>query len=80
MSVNYLMVPIVEVVRTVAPRYGMARDGYTLRSGAPSSLMVRLQGERRFRRLMIWQFSNAGTAFLKIKGIPYVVRDVPGYV
>jgi hypothetical protein len=77
--VEYLKTPIVESRRTETPRYGIAADGYTLRSGAPTSLMVRLDGETRFRRLMVWQFSNAGTAFVRIKGTPYVVNeyDIP---
>jgi hypothetical protein len=75
---EYLTVPIVETKRTQAPRYGMTADGYTCRSGAPSSLMVRLEGEKRWRRLMIWQFSNAGTAFVRVKGKYLIVRDIPG--
>lgn len=78
MSVRYLHETgreITEVKRTETPRYGMTADGYTVRAGAPTSLMVRLDGETRWRRLMIWCFSNAGTAFVRIKGEPYVVRD-----
>lgn len=72
---TYLTTKIVESKRTEIPRYGMNRDGYTSRRGAPTSLMVRLEGEKRFRRLMVWQFSNAGTAFVRRKGEPYIVRD-----
>ncbi len=72
---NYLKTAIVESKRTSQPSYGMARDGYTLKSGAPTSLMVRLEGEKRFRRLMVWQFSNAGTCFLRIKGEAMIVPD-----
>lgn len=79
MSVTYLETLIVETRATEAPRYGMARSGYTLRSGAPTHLLVRLEGEKRFRRLMVWQFSNAGTCFVRVKGIPHIVRDVPGH-
>lgn len=57
------------------PRYGMTRAGYTKRSGAPSSTMVRLEGEKRWRRVMVWQFSNAGTTFVRINGKPHIVRD-----
>ena len=80
MSVTYLTTPIVEVRIDPPPRgSGMTRDGYTKRSGAPTERMIRLQGEKRWRRLMIWQFSNLGTLFVNIDGKPHVVRqeDIP---
>lgn len=79
MSAQYLETPIVEAKRTETPWYGVTSLGYSVRSGAPSSLMIRLDGEKRFRRLMIWQFSNAGTAFVRIKGQPLIVNeyDIP---
>ena len=80
MSVTYLSTPIVEVRIDPPPRgSGMTRDGYTKRSGAPTERMIRLQGEKRWRRLMIWQFSNMGTLFVNIDGKPHVVRqeDIP---
>lgn len=54
----------------------MTRGGYTKRSGAPIGIMIRLVGEARWRRVMVWQFSNAGTCFVRIKGVPHIVRDV----
>ena len=76
MSVTYLTTPIVEVRNDPPPRgSGMTREGYTKRSGAPTSRMIRLQGEKRWRRLMAWQFSNLGTLFVKINGKPHVVRE-----
>lgn len=76
MSVTYLTTPIVEVRHDPPPRgSGMTREGYTKRSGAPTSRMIRLQGEKRWRRLMVWQFSNLGTLFVKIDGKPHVVRE-----
>jgi len=75
MAVDYLSTPIVETKRTETPRYGIAADGYTLRSGAPTSIMLRLEGEKIWRRLMCWCFSNAGTCFVRVKGAPLVVRD-----
>jgi len=72
MAVTYLA-RIAEKKTTARPSYGMARSGYTLRSGAPSSTMIRLEGEKRWRRVMIWQFSNAGTAFVRIGGKPYII-------
>lgn len=77
MSANYLTRKIAESKRTLLPRYGMSRQGYTLRSGAPTSVMVRLEGDRIWRRVMVWQFSNAGTAFVRIKGEAFVVSDIP---
>ena len=76
MSVTHLTTPIVEVRHDPPPRgSGMTREGYTKRSGAPTSRMVRLQGEKRWRRLMIWQFSNLGTLFVNLDGKPHVVRE-----
>ena len=76
MSVTYLTTPIVEVRNDPPPRgSGMTRDGYTKRSGAPTARMIRLQGEKRWRRLMVWQFSNLGTMFVNIAGKPHVVRE-----
>ena len=75
MTVQYLETTIVSARNTETPRYGMTVEGYTKRSGAPTSLMIRLEGEKRERRLMVWQFSNAGTCFVRIGGIPFIVRD-----
>ena len=75
---KYLTTPIVEIKQTETPRYGMTVDGYTKRSGAPTSYLVRLDGEKRFRRLMCWQFSNAGTCFLRLRGECLVVTNLPG--
>ncbi len=75
----YLKTPIAEAKRTHTPRHKMAADGYTTRSGAPTSLMIRLEGQRRWRRVMCWQFSNACTLFVRVNGNPFVVRkcDIP---
>ena len=77
MQVNYLDRPIVSARATRQPSYGMARDGYTVRSGAPTMWMIRLAGEKRERRLMVWHFSNLPTHFVRIGKKPYIVRDVP---
>ena len=66
---------IVEKKSTKTPRYGLTRDGYTLRSGAPTHLMIKLEGEKIWRRLMCWQFSNCGTLFVKIKGEYFTISD-----
>lgn len=76
MSVKYLEESrITRAKRTDAPRYGMTADGYTKRSGAPTSYMIQIDGESRWRRVMIWQFSNAGTIFVRVKGEPLVISN-----
>ena len=37
--------------------------------------MVRLVGEKRWRRLMCWQFSNASTCFVRVDGADLIVND-----
>jgi hypothetical protein len=79
-GVTYLTTPIAEVRNDPPPRgSGMTREGYTKRSGAPTARMIRLQGEKIWRRLMVWQFSNLGTMFVNIGGKPHIVReeDIP---
>lgn len=73
--VQYLQTKIVDVKTTEIPRYGMSADGYTKRSGAPTSKMIKLEGEKIWRRLMYWQFSNASTCFVNINKQPFVVTD-----
>lgn len=77
--VAYLETRIAEHKTTDQPRWGMCADGYTQRSGAPTSHMIRLDGETRWRRLMVWCFSNCGTLFVRIKGVCLVVHeyDIP---
>ena len=75
MAVEYLQAPIVAVKLTATPRYGIAADGYTIRSGAPTNKLIQLQGDSRWRRLMVWQFSNAGTLFVRVKGVPLIVNE-----
>jgi len=74
--VDYLKKDIAEAKRTPVSRTrGMTRMGYTTRAGAPTQWMIRLKGEKVWRRVMVWQFSNAGTAFVRIDGKPYVITD-----
>jgi len=75
MSVEYLQRKIVEKRETATPRWGMTVDGYTCRSGAPTRWMIRLEGEKRWRRLMCLCFSNAGSLFVKVGGQTFFVRD-----
>jgi len=73
--VNYLTTDISESKWTDRPRWGITADGYTKLSGAPTTMLVRLKGESRWRRLMVWQFSNVHCCFLRIKGTTYHVRE-----
>jgi len=73
MATVYLAREIAEAKRTAAPQYGLTQSGYTLRSGAPTTTMIRLAGEKRWRRMMVWCFSNAGTCFVRIGGVPHIV-------
>lgn len=72
----YLTTPIAEVKidpPCQAPLPRLTRDGYTVRAGSPTLTRIRLEGEKRWRRLMVWQFSNAGTCFVRIKGQSLIV-------
>lgn len=75
MSVKYLEVKVAEAKRTNTPLYGMAADGYTKKSGAPTSYMIRLEGEKIWRRIMVYQISNVGSLFVKIKGEVLYIRN-----
>lgn len=66
---------IVETRYTERPLGGHTLEGYTLRKGAPTSLLIRLEGESRWRRVYVWCFANAGTAFVRILGKPFILRD-----
>lgn len=69
MSAKYLQVSFSDVrAEECAPRYGWCRDGYTRRSGAPTRYIVRLAGEKRSRRVMVWISSNSGTMFVRVRG------------
>lgn len=75
MDTKYLKTEIVETKFSPSPRYGFTRLGCTVKGGAPTSIMVRLDGETRWRRLMVWSFSNVSTCFLRIKGEAFVVHE-----
>lgn len=74
-DIEYLATPIVAAKSTEVPRYGMTVDGYTKRSGAPTSWMVKLEGENRWRRIMVICFSNVGSCFIRIGGRNVYVQD-----
>lgn len=65
---KYLQTEIAQVKYTDTPRYGFTRMGYSVRTGAPSHVMIRLEGEGRWRRVMVWCFSNASTYFVRVAG------------
>lgn len=49
-------------------RWGMTAGGYTAASGAPTDYLIRLDGAKRWRRLMFYQISNAGSCFVRGPG------------
>ncbi len=55
--------------------HGCNKYGYTHKSGAPTSIMIRFADETIWRRLMVWQFSNVGTLFVRMKGKEYIIRE-----
>jgi hypothetical protein len=57
---------------TSVPRYGVTVDGYSHRSGAPTKWMIKV--DNRWRRVMVWCFSNASTLFVRIKGKEYIIN------
>jgi len=48
-------------------------DGYTKRSGAPTPLMVKIEGSNRWYRVYQVCFSNVGTNFIKTKENPFLL-------
>jgi hypothetical protein len=74
-NVKYLQDQIEELIVTDVPQYGMTADGYTKRSGAPTGYKIRLAGEKRWRRVMCWCFSNAGTLFVRVNGENLMIPD-----
>ena len=74
-TVSYLEDTIIAIKRTDRPRWGMAASGYTLSNGAPTCTMIKLLGEKFWRRLMIIQFSNIGSCFVKVHGKRLFVAD-----
>jgi hypothetical protein len=52
---------------------GRTAEGYTTNAGAPSRYMLEVNGS--WLRVYIWQISNSGTAFVRIRGQRYIVSD-----
>lgn len=70
-----LTTKMVEAKYTKTPRYGITRDGYSIKSGAPTDILVRLEGEKRWRRVMCWQWSYTSICFIKSKGKNLVISN-----
>jgi hypothetical protein len=41
----------------------------------PSTRMIRIEGEKVWRRVYVMVYSNSGTAYVVIKGQNHVIRD-----
>jgi hypothetical protein len=54
---------------------GMTNEGYTTYAGTPSRYMLQVKG--RWHRVYIIQISNAGSAFVRLHGQKYFVRNIP---
>ena len=59
---------------TYHPTTGMCVDGYTKRSGAPTPYMVQIDGGKKWYRVMVIQFSNVGSIFIRVGGVRYFIR------
>ena len=51
-------------IKYVAPN--LTQDGYTATKGSPSSVMIKIGS--RWYRIYLLQFSNSGSAFIRING------------
>jgi hypothetical protein len=56
------------------PYEGRTEEGYTTNAGAPCCYMLQIDNKGKWHRVYIWQISNNGTAFVKLRGQRYVVR------
>lgn len=75
MSVRYLEKRIDRKRVDIPANRRLTAEGCTPRSGSPSDWMIRLEGENRWRRVYCWQFSNAGTLFIRVNDQPIIVKD-----
>jgi hypothetical protein len=41
-----------------------------------STRMIRIQGEKVWRRVYVMQYSNAGTAYINVKGEKWIVSNL----
>ena len=49
-----------------APTYGQTASGYGAK--IPTRYWARLDGERRFRRVYVMQYGNAGSPYVRVRG------------
>ncbi len=55
------------------PRPRLSQAGYTMKGGSPTSYQVKLEGEKIWRRVYVWQTSNCGTCFIKVLKMPVII-------
>lgn len=55
------------------PRPRLDRYGYTQKAGSPTTLQVMLDGGSIWRRVYVWQFSNASTTFIRTNKGSFIV-------
>ena len=75
MSTPHLKTPIVEVKYTDFPLYAMVKNPYTIRTDEPTNRMVKLEGEKFWRRVMCWGYKNMETYLIWLKGRPFRIHD-----
>jgi hypothetical protein len=56
---------VIAVRRTPAPRSGQTRTGYGKRLATSWELQL---ADRRWRRVLVMQYSNAGSAYVRVGG------------
>jgi hypothetical protein len=56
-------------------RQGITEEGYTTNAGAPTRYMLQIDGKQMWHRVYVWQISNNGTAFVRLRGRRYVIRN-----
>ncbi len=54
---------------------GLTAKGYTTDAGAPTRYVLQIDGEQMWHRVYVWQISNNGTAFVRLRGQRYVIRN-----
>lgn len=65
--------------RSPVTRYQVMRcmtvDGYTKKYGVPTDYLVKIKGYRGWRRIRVYQISNAGTCFIRLPGDDFCPID-----
>ena len=55
------------------PNYGRSADGYGRK--IPTNRLIRLEGEKRWRRVYAVCFSNCASHYILIRGDAYYIHD-----